>query len=168
VHLVIDQPIEASAEEAQSAFLDPVFYQTLGQLEGISAPIVVSSSVAGDRAELRLRYSFSGELSGPVRRILDPAKLTWVQVTEVDLSGRRSDVRMVPDNYANLLKFSGWYELRDAAPGRCVQHFEADLRVGVPLLGGLAERAIASSIRKNLVETARLVAEYLRSAEGRQ
>jgi hypothetical protein len=177
MHLVIDQPIETSASKAQEAFLDPAFYQSLGQLESISPPVILALSCEGGWAHLELRYRFSGELSGPARRILDPAKLSWVQVTDVNLVARRSEVQMVPDHYANLLKFSGWYELRDlggrpakdleyeARPERCVQHFEADLRVNVPLLGGLAERAIAGSILRNVAETAWLVGRYELSDE---
>ena len=90
-----------------------------------------------------LGYRFAGTLNGPARRLLDPAKLTRAQVTDVDLTSRRTQVEMVPDNYSGLFSFKGWYELRDEADGRSTQHFEGDLRVHLPLLGPLAERAIA-------------------------
>ncbi len=34
----LDQPIAASAQQAQAAYLDPAFYSSLGELEGISPP----------------------------------------------------------------------------------------------------------------------------------
>jgi hypothetical protein len=161
VEISIDQPISASAAEAQSAFLDPEFYQSLAKLPDISAPEVRSFSSDGQNARIELGYRFAGELNGPAKVILDPEKLTWSQVTEVDLTARRSTVRMVPDNYGKLLSFDGWYELRDVAEQRCTQHFEADLKVNVPLLGPLAERAIAGSIRENIASTAELIERFI-------
>jgi hypothetical protein len=157
-----DQRIAASAQDAQAAFLDPDFYDSLGELPGISAPEVRSwSRPSPGRARIVLGYRFAGTLSGPARRLLDPRKLTWAQVTEVDLASKRTQVEMVPDNYSGLFSFSGWYELRDEGEGHSSQHFEGDLRVHLPLLGPLAERAIATGIRQNLAATAQLVERYV-------
>jgi len=161
VEIVLDQPIAASAEDAQSAFLDPDFYRSLGELPDISAPEVRSFSAGPGTARIELGYRFAGELNGPAKMILDPERLTWSQVTEVDLATRRSTVRMVPDNYAGLLSFQGWYELHDVGEHQCSQHFEADLRAHIPLLGPLAERAIAGSIRQNLADTAHLIERFV-------
>jgi hypothetical protein len=158
--VVLDQVIELSAERAQAVFADPAFYQTLGSLPSISAPAVLSFSLGHGRAKLILSYHFTGRLSGPARRLLDTSKLTWTQETEIDLSSRRTEVRMVPDHYEGLFSFQGWYALREGGPTRCTQHLEADLTVHLPLLGPLAERAIAVGVRQNLAETARLVERY--------
>ncbi len=167
MRIVIDETIAARAADVQAAFLDPAFYASLGELGGISPPEVRSLSAGPGRASMVIGYRFSGQLNGPARRILDPAKLTWSQVAEVELGKRRTNVTMLPDNYTGLLSFSGWYELRDEAGagngrgGCCCQHFEADLRVHLPLLGPLAERALAGSIRQNIAGTARLVEQYV-------
>jgi len=161
VKICVDQPIAATPEEAQAAFLDPAFYESLGELEGISAPEVRSFSSGPERARIALGYRFSGDLSGPARALLDPAKITWVQETEVDLATGRSEVRMVPDNYGGLLSFNGWYDLRPDGGTGCCQHLEADLRVHIPLLGPLAERTIAESLRENLAGMARLLERYI-------
>jgi hypothetical protein len=180
VKIQVDQPIAAPVQDVQAAFLDPGFYASLGELPGISAPEVRSLSRIGpcpsnpadpvgadlgpagaERARIVLGYRFSGTLNGPARRLLDPAKLTWSQVSEVDLVARRTAVELVPDNYAGLFSFTGWYELRAQDDARSSQHFEGDLRVHLPVLGPLAERAIAGSIRQNLAATAKLVERYL-------
>ena len=166
MRICVDQPIEASVEEAQAAFLDPSFYRELGALEGISAPELRSLETNGGRARVVVGYRFAGRLSGPAAVILDPAKLTWVQVSDVDLDRHHTRVTMLADNYANLLSFSGWYELVSDAEGGCRQHFEAELRVNIPLLGPLAERAIANSIRQNIAETATLMGRYVAARRG--
>ncbi|HTW07363.1 MAG TPA: DUF2505 family protein [Acidimicrobiales bacterium] len=159
--LIIDQAIEVTPDQAQAALLDAAFYESLGQLEGISAPEVRSLSSENGRAHAVLGYRFAGELNGVARSVLDPAKLTWAQLTDVDLPARRTEIRMVPDNYAGLLSFAGWYELRPGEGGGTCQHLEAELRVNVPLLGALAERAIAGSIGENLAATAALVERFV-------
>ncbi len=160
-----DQPIAASAEAAQAAYLDPRFYATLGQLPGISAPDLRSSSrPSPGHARVVLGYRFVGTLTGPARRLLDPAKLTWAQVSDVDLAARRTQLEMAPDNYSGLFSFKGWYELRDEGEASSTQHFEGDLRVHLPLLGPLAERAIAGGIRENLAATARLIERFVAGA----
>lgn len=163
----VDQPIEATPEEAQAAFLDPSFYRDLGLLEGISAPELRSLETTGQRARVVVAYKFAGQLGGPAAAILDPSKLTWSQISDVDLASRRTEVRMVPDNYSGLLSFSGWYELQERAGGSCCQHFEADLQVHVPLLGPLAERALASSVEKNVKGTAGLLERHVAAQRER-
>ncbi len=157
----LDQPIAVSAEEAQAAYLDPAFYTSLGELSGISAPEVRSFSQTPDHGRIELGYRFSGQLSGPATKILDTNKLTWSQVTDVDLAARRSEVRMVPDNYQGLLSFAGWYDLRTVSDHECSQHFEGDLIIHLPILGPLAERALGGSIRQNMAETAHLIERYV-------
>jgi hypothetical protein len=161
VKICVDQPIAATPEEAQAAFLDPGFYKSLGELEGISAPEVRSFSSGEGHARSVIGYRFSGQLNGVARTMLDPAKLTWAQETDVDLATRRSEVKMVPDSYAGLLSFNGWYELRPDGDGQCCQHFEADLRVHIPLLGSVAERTIAGSIVQNIADTAHLLERFI-------
>ena len=159
--ILLDQPIAVSVEAAQAAFTDPAFYRSLSELSGISAPEVRSFSRTGDQVHLVIGYRFVGQLNGPARRLLDPDKITWSQVTDADLSTGRSEVRMVPDNYQGLLSFSAWYELRSEGEDQCSQHFVGDLRVRLPILGPLAERAIGGSIRQNVAETAHLVERFV-------
>lgn len=158
--IVVDEVMSVATEQVQEAFLDPEFYAGLGSLGAIAPPELRSLTRSERRATAVVAYRFAGQLNGPARRLLDPGKLSWAQVTEMDLEAHRAEVTMVPDNYANLLSFAGWYELSDAGPGRCRQHLEADLRVHLPLLGPLAERALATSVRDNLAGTARLVETF--------
>ena len=161
VKICLDQPIAVSPGEAQEAFLDASFYNALGDLEGISAPELRSLEMAEGHARAVVGYKFAGHLGGPAAAILDPAKLTWTQVSDVDLARRRTEVRMVADNYGGLLSFSGWYELWEGENDSCCQHFEADLRVYIPLLGPLAERALAMSVVQNIKETAELLEHFV-------
>ena len=160
MRLIIDQPLAVSAEQAQAVLADPAFYRSLGALPNISVPEVRAQDVSDRQARLVLGYHFDGRLSGPARRVLDPAKISWAQYSEADLAERRTEVKMVPDHYQGLFSFEAWYRIDPRGSAASTQHFEADLRVHLPLLGPLAERAIASGIRENLAATALLVERY--------
>ncbi len=159
--VVVDEQIRAPVDAVQEAYLDPAFYERLGRLPGIDPPRLRSLSRSEGRVQAVVGSRFAGQLNGAARRILDPSRLSWAQVSEVDLASRRTTLTMVPDNYGQLLSFCGWYELVALGDDRCRQHLEADLRVHVPLLGPLAERAIAGSIRENLAGTARALESYV-------
>ncbi|HET9060954.1 MAG TPA: DUF2505 family protein [Acidimicrobiales bacterium] len=162
----VDQPVRAPVDDVQAAFVDASFYASLGSLPGIATPELRSLERDGERAHLVVGYRFSGQLNGPARRILDPQQLSWALVSDVDVACRRTQVSMVPDHYGQLLSFSGWYELAGTEDGGCSQHFEAELRVHVPVLGPAAERALARSVRDNLAATASLVERWLRQGRG--
>jgi hypothetical protein len=163
--IVLDQPIATSAQDARAALVNPALYR-LGEVPGGPSPALLSSSAEPGRVTIVLGYRFAGELSSLARTVVDPAKLTWSQVSETDLATGHTDVRTVPDHYKELLSFAGWYELHEVDSTSCSQHLEADLRVRLPLLGPPAERAIASGIRQDLAETARLVERFVAGARG--
>ena len=136
MRICIDEPIAAGVDDAEAPS-GPRFLRRpwrAGRYLGPRSPLAYGRPGKG-RSGSWWATRFSGQLNGAARRILDPAKLTWSQETDVDLASRRSEVRMVPDNYAGLLSFSGWYELDGLDKGHCNQHFEADLRIHVPVLG---------------------------------
>jgi Protein of unknown function (DUF2505) len=162
VKVVLDQPIGVSADQAQEALAQPSFYAALGSLPGISAPEVRRCERAGGHVHLVLGYRFSGELNGAARRVLDPSKLSWAQESDADLAARRTEVVMVPDHYRSLLAFRAVYTIAEDGPDRCCQRLSGELKVNLPLLGPLAERAIAGGVRENLAATARLVETYVR------
>ena len=115
--------------------MDPAFYRSLGSYRAYRPQKCVLFLGPEDHVHLVIGYRFVGQLNGPARRLLDPDKITWSQVTDADLSTGRSEVRMVPDNYQGLLSFSAWYEFRGKGEDQCSQHFEGDLRVRLPSSG---------------------------------
>jgi hypothetical protein len=164
VRVELDQPIAVSADRAQEALVDPGFYAALGSLPNISAPEVRRWERSPGHVHLVLGYRFAGELNGPARRILDPAKLSWSQEADVDLAARRTEVLMVPDTYRSLLSFAASYTIEQDGPDRCRQRLAGDLRVNLPLLGPVAERAIAGGVRDNLAATARLIEKHVEAS----
>ena len=51
-----------------------------------------------DRVVVRVRYGYRGDLPPGATAVVDPSRLTWVQVTELDLVQRRAIVVLQPDH----------------------------------------------------------------------
>ncbi len=158
-----DQPIAAGAEAVQAAFLDPAFYASLGELPGISAPEMRSSSrPSPGQARVVLGYRFAGDLNGPARRLLDPAKLTWAQVTEVDLASRRTEVGMVPGQLLRPVQLQRVVRTARRRGGTDQPAFRratsgSTCRCSARWRSGPSPRGI----RQNIADTARLVERYV-------
>ena len=56
-----------------------------------------------DTVTSHVRYAYRGDLPPGASAVVDPARLSWVQVTELDLVQRRALVVLQPDHYPDRL-----------------------------------------------------------------
>jgi len=161
VRFTVDQPIAAPVERVEEAFVDPGFYRALGAMPNIGDPEILECTVRDGEVFLRVRYAFTGELAAPARRVLDPAKLTWVVESTVDQSTSTTNFRMLPDHYANRLECAGSYTLVATDATMTMQHMEGDLRVNYPVVGRLAELGIVRGLKENVAQEARVVERWV-------
>ena len=161
MHFTADQPIAAPVERVEEAFADPTFYKALGEMPNIGDPEVLECTARESEVFLRVRYAFTGDLAAPARRVLDPAKLTWVVESTVDRASGKTAFRMVPDHYANRLECSGVYTLVSVDDASTMQHMEGDLRVNYPVVGRLAERGIVVGLKEHIAQEAMVVERWV-------
>jgi hypothetical protein len=162
VDFTLSQDFTAAPEAVDAAFVDTGCLATMDQLPKIGRVEVLDQSRDGDTVHQRVRYQFMADLSGAVRRVVDPDQLTWVEESNHDLAAHTASYRILPDHYANLLQ--GAYDARiGAAPdGAGAQRVATGaLTVHVPLVGGKVEHAIVSGLEENAVAQAALVAAWL-------
>ncbi len=160
MHFTVDQPIAAPCDRVEAALVDPAFYRTLAAMPNIGEPEVLERVEQDGRVRLRVRYAFTGNLAPPARRVLDPAKLTWVVESSVDRAAHRTTFRMVPDHYRDRLECDGSYTLRPNGPDATVQHIEGDLRVHYPIVGKLAERGIVQGLKEHMAQEAAVLEQW--------
>jgi hypothetical protein len=161
VRFDVDERIGAPRGAVIVAFTDPTFYASLGAIPNIGAPVVLARDERDGIVHLRIQYRFTGDLPGPARRVLNPAKLTWVDHSAVDLDAGRIDFHIVPDHYPDRLEFAGTTTFVADGAARCRQHVAGDLRVHYPVVGRVVERAILSGIREHLTHEARVVERFV-------
>ena len=130
-------------------------------MPNIGNPDVLECTAHDGEVFLRVRYAFTGDLAAPARRVLDPAKLTWVVESTVDRSTSTTTFRMLPDHYANRLECAGTYTLAAADMDTTMQHMDGDLRVNYPVVGRLAERGIVLGLKEHVAQEARVVERWV-------
>ena len=163
MHFTVDQPIAAPLDSVEKSFVDPAFYEALGAMPNIGDPEVLECTERDAQVLLRVRYAFTGDLAAPARRVLDPAKLTWVVESTVDQKTSATTFRMLPDHYAARLECFGSYTLAAASPDATMQHMEGELRVNYPVVGRLAERGIVLGLKEHIAQEARVVEEWAKA-----
>jgi hypothetical protein len=154
MRFTIDQTFAGPLEAVEAAFVDPAFLEQLSTLPKLGRPTLVHRVEAedGNLVHQWVKYAFTGEVNSAVRRVVDPARLTWVEESTLDRRTHRTTWRIVPDHYRNLLRSDGTFSLAPdpADPdGRTRRTAEGELKVTVPLVGGKVERAIVDGLREH-------------------
>jgi uncharacterized protein DUF2505 len=161
VRFSVDQRIAGPCDEVEAAFVDPAFYEELGQMPKIGRPEILERREADGTVRLRVRYAFTGDLAAPARAVLDPGKMTWVVESTVDRARHRTEFRMVPDHYGKRLECHGSYVLEPDGADATVQHFQGELLVRYPVVGSLAERGIVTGLKEHLADEAAILERWL-------
>ncbi|MFI5042311.1 MAG: DUF2505 domain-containing protein [Acidimicrobiales bacterium] len=116
------------------------------ELPKVGRPQLLSHEVDDDILRQKVRYAFAGDLSAAVRRVVDPARLTWIEDSTSDRRTHRTEFRILPDHYAKLLHCSGTFTLRAKGSETTLRLAEGEMKVSVPFVGGKVERAIVSGL----------------------
>lgn len=155
-----EQRFAHPVQEVEQALLDVGFIGGMATLPKLGAPEVLSREVSGPVVSMRVRYAFAGEVSGAVRRVVDPARLTWVEESTTDTGSHTATFRIVPDHYGMLLRCDGSYTLAATGDGS-VRVARGDVRVNVPVVGSKVERVILSGMQEHAQAEADLVDHWL-------
>ncbi len=167
----VSQPIAAELEAVEEAYVDPGFYAALGQIPHIDPPKLLETSPDPDDPSVvhfKVRYAFGGNLSAAARSVLDPAKLTWTDTSVLDRAHHEVRFEMVPDHYADKLRFMGTNSFQSSGNGVTTQIMKATLAVSYPVVGPLVERAIFLGIRENLSKEAQILASWAAARGSRR
>ena len=156
----LEQTLPGRRDDVIAAFVDPAFYASLQGLPKIDPPELLEQVVDGTIVRQRIRYRFTGSVSGAVTRVIDPNKMVWVDESVYDLAGHRAEFRIVPDHYANKLRCEGSYVF-DVVGDATRRVIDGDLRVSVPLVNRPVERAIVSGLEEHLATEADLMGDWL-------
>src|SRR2546423_14205585 len=102
----LEQQIAGPVGAVARGYTEPRFYELLGELPKLGRPEVLDRSEDGCVVHLAVRFRFTGNLSPAVTRVVDPARLSWVEESVHDLERLTVTFHMKPDNYADRLRFA--------------------------------------------------------------
>jgi hypothetical protein len=146
----IEQEIAGPVAAVARVYTEPRFYELLGELPKLGRPEVLDRQEDGSVVRLAVRFRFTGNLSPAVTRVVDPARITWVEESVHDLERHTVTFTMKPDNYADRLRFEGSSRFDPGGDGLTRRIAEGDVAVRVPLVGRSVEGAIVSGLREHL------------------
>jgi hypothetical protein len=153
----IEQRFPAPLAVVEATLLDSTFAAGL-----VTRPQLLSEQRDGTVVRRRVRHTFTGELSTAVTAVVDPHKLTWVDVGEHDLGTHRSTHRIEPDHYEGRLtcRYESVLVPEGDSTARIVT---GELRVHMPFVGGRVERAIVSGLADHAVQEEEAMVAWLAS-----
>lgn len=144
----LEQRVPAPPDVVQAAVLDPAYLEQLATLPNLGDPDLLSQDRKASKVVQRVRYRFVGDLSSAVRKVVDPERLTWVEVSEVDVARRHTKFRIEADHYGSMLEASGSIEITAEGEGS-LRTATGEVSVRVPFVGGKVERAIVSGLSEH-------------------
>jgi hypothetical protein len=143
-----EQHVEIEPAVVTAAYANPAFYLGREARENISVLDVPRHERTGDHVDMDVHFRFSGTISSAVRAVIDPAKMSWITHSEVDLAGLRSDWTIVPDHYPDRLTGRGSYIFTPGPNGGTLIGVEGEIKVHVLLVGRTVEGVIVAGLKK--------------------
>lgn len=153
----IEQLIAGPVDAVARVYTEPRFYELLGELPKLGRPELLERREVGSVVDLSVRFRFTGNLSPAVTRVVDPARLSWVEESVHDLERHTVTFHMKPDNYADRLRFEGSYRFEPVGDRQTRRVAEGEVAVRVPLVGRAVEGAIVSGLREHLAAEVEVV-----------
>ena len=138
----------AGIDELITAYTDPDLPAAVGALHPLSTGELLEHTRSFDMVTTRVRYGYLGDLPPGASAVVDPARLTWVQVTELDLVQRRAFVVLQPDHYADRLTAQAVERFAPVALGGTNRSVEGRLNVKLLMAGRAVERALVSGLQE--------------------
>lgn len=156
----LEQFLPGPLDAVEAAVTDPAFLEALSRLPNLGRPELLDQREDGHRLHQRVRYHFAGELSPAVTRFVDPAKLSWIEVSTHDRRTHVADFAIQPDHYGSILSCKGRFVLRPEGESTR-RTAEGELKVHIPLVGRKAEQAIVSGLSDHARMETEILAQWL-------
>ncbi len=153
VKVSVAQAVAVAPARVIAAYGSPSFYEGRPTRDDIALLGVVDHEDLGSRVVLEVHYAFRGSVSAAVRRVVDPARMSWITRTEIHRDEARATWEVLPDYYPDRLRASGTFRF-DPVPGTgqgqpsTLVTVEGDLKVSVPIVGRSVERVIVSGLNR--------------------
>ncbi len=161
----IQQVFEGPAAELCNALTDADYLRRMGRLADLGAPELVSQKRVKGTVSQQVRTTFTGKLPSIALKVIDPAKLSWDEFTEIDTKAHTATFKMLPVHYQSYFRCSGAWKLLEQADGASTTRLiGGELKVSspIPFVNGQVERAIISGLRQRLAQEPAIYGSYRR------
>ena len=166
----VAQAVAVPPAQVMAAYGSVDFYQGRPTGADIAVLGVVDHEVGpAGTVVLEVHYAFRGSVSSAVRRVVDPAKMSWITRTEIlqDEGRGRAIWTVLPDYYPDRLTSDGAFRFDPTTSSTTSVTVEGDLKVHVPIVGRSVERVIVAGLRRYIEAEAASIPDFVtRSGTG--
>lgn len=157
----MEHHIDATPDRVAAAMVEPEFEERLAKLPNVGERVVNELTREPDGSMHRVvHYKFGGNLPTAVVKAIGGDTITWDEIGDYDPRRREWRFRIVPKVFRGGFDAHGSYAFAPEGDGT-KRIVEIDMRVKVPVVGRLVERAIRDGLVETLDAEARLLQEYL-------
>jgi len=150
---LVTQHFDAPAEVVADAFRSEDTWRAFAGLPFVGDPVVQSCSGgqpgSSGTFQVDTAYRVSIDLPSLAHKFIDPAKLTFVESTELAADGSGA-FRITPDYYKKLLKASGTIDLVPVDRDSCERQIHGSVDVSLGWSGVLFEGPVEDAIVNGL------------------
>jgi Protein of unknown function (DUF2505) len=161
VKFVIEQVFDGSAIELCNALTLPAYLSMMGKMSDLGSPQLVSQKRLKGVVSQQLRTTFQGKLPSVALKVIDPARLSWDEFTEIDTKQFSATFKMVPTHYQSYFRCNGSWQLIEE-DGTTTRQIVGELKVSspIPFVNGQVERSIVNGLRDRLGQEPAIYREY--------
>ena len=159
VDFTIEQLVGAPLGTVEQRLLDADFVAATSELPKLGDCRLLERSESGDRVTVRIHRRFDDRLPAAVTAVVDPAKLSWIEEIEHDLSTHVSRCTFAPEHYPDRLK-AGYRATLETMGDRTHRLVDGQLSIRAFLASRPVERAIVSGLREYSEAEAELLSTW--------
>ena len=139
----------APPADVAALMVDPDFEASV-ELPDLALPEVLEHGRTGTEDVLRLRYEFTGHLDPIARRVVRNRTLTFVQEVRIDPATGHGRLQLNVEADPDRVRGEATIRIDAEGDRASVRRIEGTFTVGVPLIGGTAERAILPGVLRRM------------------
>jgi len=133
----------ATPADVAALLASPAFYEAL-ELPDLQLIEVAEHGADAQGSRVLLRYEYTGQLDATALRLLGGDRLTWTQEIRIAPDGSGT-LTLLAEKNPGVLHSEAAFTL-EAEPDGTRRRLSGDLTVGIPIIGGMAERRIVPGV----------------------
>ena len=144
MNFTVVQRFDAAAQDIIEAYRRKATWASFDSLPFVGTPVLEGfEDIEPVRVEASYRVSL--ELPSAARPFIDPARLTFVEISELAHDGE-GRFHIVPHHYSDLIRSAGTTVVTPDGDGRCVRRVEGVVDVSLGWRGMLFEPQVEQAI----------------------
>ena len=156
----LEHTFRGTRDQFWQVIFHPEYPAALQKVVGVKEFELVELEDHGDRITRIVRSEPERDLPAAIRKITG-ANLSYTEYATLHKAEHRHEFKVVLNKMPKRADIHGQYILEEPEPGRLLRHCQAEVSVGIPLLGKKIEKTIVADMEKTLLITAGVIQEWL-------